>query len=38
MGEGGARLALASLGEPPGPARIGGGHVGAVGFYRDPQG
>ena len=37
MGKGGSRLALASLGEPQVPAKIGGGGVGGVGFYQGPQ-
>ena len=37
MGEGGSKLALASVGEPQVPARIGGEGVGGVGFYQGPQ-
>lgn len=36
MGEGGSSLALASLGEPQVPAKIGGGGGGVV-FYQRPQ-
>ena len=37
MGEGGSSLALASLGEPQVPAKIGGGGGGGVVFNQRPQ-